>query len=103
VALIDSDPAASRSRRGDGGPHLYASLAHLCALEHGARRFSFLPRQPSRSALNGRHASRVRGLDLEELRDHLPGDDIRSIDWKVTARTGAPTCACSPRSVTGRR
>jgi uncharacterized protein (DUF58 family) len=42
--------------------------------------------------LNGRHASRLRGrgLNFEELRDYLPGDDIRSIDWKVTARTGTP-------------
>ncbi|WP_209018166.1 DUF58 domain-containing protein [Roseibium aggregatum] len=42
--------------------------------------------------LNGRHASRLRGrgLNFEELRGYLPGDDPRMIDWKVTARTGAP-------------
>ena len=53
---------------------------------------SFLPRQPARSVLNGRHVSRLRGrgLNFEELRGYLPGDDIRSIDWKVTARTGEP-------------
>ncbi|MEM9045143.1 MAG: DUF58 domain-containing protein [Pseudomonadota bacterium] len=52
----------------------------------------FLPRQPARSVLSGRHASRLRGrgLNFEELRDYLPGDDVRTIDWKVTARTGTP-------------
>ncbi|GAB5439133.1 DUF58 domain-containing protein [Falsiruegeria mediterranea] len=57
-----------------------------------SRGISLLPRQPARSILNGRHASRLRGrgLNFEELRDYLPGDDIRTIDWKVTARTGSP-------------
>jgi uncharacterized protein (DUF58 family) len=41
--------------------------------------------------LSGRHASRLRGrgLNFEEMRDYLPGDDVRSIDWKATARTGS--------------
>ena len=33
---------------------------------------------------------RGRGLNFEELRGYLPGDDVRAIDWKVTARTGEP-------------
>ncbi|AVO39073.1 DUF58 domain-containing protein [Pukyongiella litopenaei] len=73
-------------------PRVHVDLAHLRTLETRARSLSFLPRQPARSALNGRHASRLRGrgLNFEELRDYLPGDDIRAIDWKVTARTGRP-------------
>jgi uncharacterized protein (DUF58 family) len=29
-----------------------------------------------------------RGMQFEEVREYIPGDDIRSIDWNVTARTG---------------
>jgi uncharacterized protein (DUF58 family) len=71
---------------------IHVSLAHLRQLQGQAQGLSFLPRQPSASVLNGRHASRLRGrgLNFEEMRDYLPGDDIRSIDWKATARTGSP-------------
>ncbi len=31
-----------------------------------------------------------RGMEFDEVRPYLPGDDIRTIDWNVTARTGAP-------------
>ena len=30
------------------------------------------------------------GMDFEEVRDYTPGDDIRSIDWNVTAKMGHP-------------
>lgn len=69
---------------------VYISLDRLARLRYQARGFSFLPRQPINSLLAGRHASRLRGrgLNFEELRRYQPGDDIRTIDWKVTARTG---------------
>jgi len=31
-----------------------------------------------------------RGMEFDEVREYVPGDDIRSIDWNVTARTGLP-------------
>ncbi|MBD3179893.1 MAG: DUF58 domain-containing protein [Candidatus Latescibacteria bacterium] len=31
-----------------------------------------------------------RGMEFEEVREYSPGDDIRTIDWNVTARTGKP-------------
>lgn len=73
-------------------PRVHTGLSHLRRLAGPARGLTFLPRQPARSALNGRHASRLRGrgLNFEELRNYQVGDDPRTIDWKVTARTGEP-------------
>jgi uncharacterized protein (DUF58 family) len=31
-----------------------------------------------------------RGMQFDEVREYTPGDDIRTIDWNVTARTGRP-------------
>src|SRR5210317_2350388 len=30
------------------------------------------------------------GMEFDEVREYQPGDDIRTIDWNVTARTGHP-------------
>ena len=71
---------------------IHPTLDELVRLQFDARGFSLLPRQPVTSLLNGRHASRLRGrgLTFEELRDYRPGDDIRSMDWKATARLRKP-------------
>jgi len=37
-----------------------------------------------------RSAYRGRGIEFDEVREYEPGDDIRSIDWNVTARLGRP-------------
>lgn len=71
---------------------VYTSLPELVALQYAARGFSLLGKQPSGSPLIGRCGTRLRGrgLSFEELRVYRPGDDVRSIDWKVTARTQKP-------------
>ncbi len=33
---------------------------------------------------------RGRGMEFSEVREYVPGDDVRAIDWNVTARTGVP-------------
>ena len=71
---------------------IYTSLQNLVRLRHTAGGFSYLPRQPVRSLLAGRKRSKLRGrgLDFDELRHYRPGDDIRTMDWRVTNRTGKP-------------
>src|ERR1044072_2068281 len=71
---------------------VYVGLEDLIALESRGRKISFIPHQRVRSLLAGRFASRMRGrgLNFEEIRDYRAGDDVRSIDWKVTARLRKP-------------
>lgn len=68
------------------------TLDELTRLKADARGFSFLPRQPVHSLLAGRHSSRLRGrgLSFEELRHYQPGDDVRMMDWRTTARLRVP-------------
>ncbi len=71
---------------------LSITLNDLVRLKAEARGFSLLPRQPVGSLLAGRHSSRLRGrgLSFEELRHYAQGDDIRTIDWRATARLRQP-------------
>ncbi len=56
------------------------------------RRIELTTRELVRDLVAGDYASafRGRGLEFAEVREYLPGDDVRSIDWNVTARLGTP-------------
>src|ERR1700679_303140 len=43
-------------------------------------------------SLGGEYRSvfRGRGMDFDEVREYVPGDEVRTIDWNVTARAGRP-------------
>ena len=74
-------------------PGAYVTLEQLLALR-------FLPNPVALRAQNARIVGnragsklsklKGRGVDLAEVRAYQPGDDIRSIDWRVTARTNKP-------------
>jgi uncharacterized protein (DUF58 family) len=55
-------------------------------------RIELRARKLANDQLPGPHNSLFRGagLDFEELREYVPGDDVRAIDWNVTARMGRP-------------
>ncbi|PIV88668.1 MAG: DUF58 domain-containing protein, partial [Hydrogenophilales bacterium CG17_big_fil_post_rev_8_21_14_2_50_63_12] len=57
-----------------------------------ARRLRILSSRRVSSLFAGeyRSAFRGRGIEFEEVREYQPGDDIRAIDWNVTARSGRP-------------
>lgn len=57
-----------------------------------ARRVELVASRLVTDAMVGAYLSRYkgRGTDFEELREYVPGDDVRTMDWNVTARTGKP-------------
>ena len=56
------------------------------------RRIEITTRQLVEDGLAGEYHSvfKGRGMEFDEVRQYIPGDDVRSIDWNVTARTGEP-------------
>ncbi|WP_193164050.1 DUF58 domain-containing protein [Microbulbifer hainanensis] len=68
----------------------YPEVGPLVQLRYVARQLQlFKPRlAKSNQAGNLLTRYRGRGMNFEEVRDYQPGDDVRSIDWRVTARTG---------------
>jgi uncharacterized protein (DUF58 family) len=70
----------------------YCDLQELIRLRFGAREINLGRQRKAFSQLVGPHQTRFRsrGIEFEEVRAYQAGDDIRSIDWRVTARTGKP-------------
>jgi uncharacterized protein (DUF58 family) len=62
------------------------------AVARSARMLWVRSRREATSWLVGGYASAFRGggVEFEELRPYAPGDEVRSIDWNATARSGEP-------------
>ena len=71
---------------------IYTNVKRLVSMQFEARGFSLHSPQSLRSSRQGRKRSSLhgRGLDFKELRAYHIGDDVRTIDWKVTSRLGRP-------------
>lgn len=68
------------------------SLQDLLLQRYAARTLNYVSHKRSVAGISGLHLSKIRGrgIDFEEFRPYQAGDDIRTIDWRVTARIGKP-------------
>lgn len=73
-------------------PATHITLQDLVRLQADARALKMPSARPVRSRQSGLRQSRQRGrgMTFAEVRQYQPGDDIRSIDWRVTARRQSP-------------
>lgn len=67
-------------------------LQDLLLQRYAARTLEYVSHKRSVAGISGLHMSKIRGrgIDFEEFRPYQAGDDIRTIDWRVTARIGKP-------------
>src|SRR5712672_4548490 len=62
------------------------------AIMSGMRQLEIRTRRMVNDSLAGEYHSvfKGRGMDFDEVREYTPGDEVRTIDWNVTARAGRP-------------
>ncbi|MBS35791.1 MAG: DUF58 domain-containing protein [Thiotrichales bacterium] len=80
------------TRRASMDARIEPALSRLIQLRLEARDLglSFVERVAANRAGTYLSAYKGRGIDFEETRVYQPGDDFRTVDWRVTARTGEP-------------
>ena len=62
------------------------------AMRSGMRQLEIRTRRMVNDSMAGAYHSlfKGRGMDFDEVREYSPGDEVRTIDWNVTARAGRP-------------
>lgn len=83
---------ARRSSHQKPATGAYTDLSELIGLRFAAQQLPMQADHNARAALVGNRSTRLRGrgIEFEEVRQYQAGDDIRTIDWRVTARSGKP-------------
>jgi uncharacterized protein (DUF58 family) len=61
-------------------------------IAQAVKRIQFVTGRQVSDVMAGAYLSvfKGRGMEFDEVRPYVPGDDVRAIDWNVTARTGEP-------------
>ena len=71
---------------------MHSDSASLTEILNNVRRIELITRGIVRESIGGEYQSTFKGqgIDFDDFREYQPGDEVRSIDWNVTARMGIP-------------
>ena len=81
-----------RKRKGRSAPITEHTRAEITDILRRVRKIELRTRGLVRESFGGEYHScfKGEGIDFEDFREYQPGDEVRAIDWNVTARMGHP-------------